>query len=172
MAALADPNNTKTLSSAAKYSVTVNQGAEKATKMNISNVYPGKWLKAADLAGQVAVLEIADANMEELQTPDGKRQSRLVLRFADSPKAMVVNKTNLLAIGEFLGEETNDWVGQRIEVYPDRTDLGGKRVPCVRVRAPTVAEMNWPGWCSASPATIIAEGNYYGQACFKDCRGR
>ena len=138
MAALADPNNTEALSSAAKYSVTIHQGAsrESETEMNIHNVYPGRWLKAADLAGKPAVLEIAAADIEELQSPDGQRQTKLVLRFANEAKALVCNKTNLYNISEFLGAETDDWVGHQIEVYPDRTDLGGKRVACVRVRAP------------------------------------
>ena len=133
---LADLTNTETLLSAGKYSVNINRGAESETEMNINNVYPGRWLKAADLAGKPRVLEIAAADMEELQSPDGKRQDRLVLQFANEAKALVVNKTNLYNISEFLGAETDDWVGHAIEVYPDRTDLGGKRVACIRVRAP------------------------------------
>ena len=131
-----DPTNPKTSDSAAKYRKPINLGAESEMKMNINNVYPGRWLKAADLAGKPAVLKIAAADMEELQSPDGSRQTKLVLRFADEPKSLVVNKTNLYNISEFLGAETDDWVGHPIEVYPDRTDLGGKRVACVRVRAP------------------------------------
>jgi hypothetical protein len=108
----------------------------KALKMNIHEVYPSKWLKAADLAGKSAVLKVATATMEELKAPDGSRDTKLVVRFANTSKALVVNKTNLHALGEALGDNTEAWIGQTIEAYPTRVSMGGKEVDAIRLRKP------------------------------------
>jgi hypothetical protein len=128
--------NTEHLVSAAAALVNLNPGAEKVLKMNIREVYPSKWLKAADLAGKPAVLKVATATMETLKAPDGTQETKLVVRFANTSKALVVNKTNLHALGEALGDNTEAWVGQTIEAYPTRVSMGGKEVDAIRLRKP------------------------------------
>ena len=39
------------------------------------------------------------------------------------------------------GDETDNWPGHRIELYPDKTQMGGKPVDCIRVRAPAQREL-------------------------------
>ena len=47
----------------------------------------------------------------------------------------MLNKTNANTIADIFGEETDNWYGHPIEVYPSETDYQGKRVACIRVRA-------------------------------------
>ncbi|HUK07778.1 MAG TPA: hypothetical protein VLX09_07935 [Stellaceae bacterium] len=62
---------------------------------------------------------------------------KLVVAFSDHPKLLALNKTNAKTIEAITGsEETNDWVGAQIVMFPTTTDYAGKRVACIRVRAP------------------------------------
>jgi hypothetical protein len=133
--------NIELLLGAARASM-INLGTGKKPAMHVSAVYPGRWLKAADLAGKPLVLSIASADLEELEAPDGKAEKKLVLKFADHEKSMVVNKTNLRSIAEMHGDETDGWTNKQIEVYPDRTFVGSKKVACIRVREPGAAAFN------------------------------
>jgi hypothetical protein len=131
--------NTEHLVGAADALVNLNPGAEKERKMHIHEVYPSKWLKAADLAGKPAALKVATATMETLKAPDGAQETKLVVRFANTSKALVVNKTNLHTLAEVLGDETDAWIGQTIEAYPTRVAMGGKEVDAIRLRKPNGA---------------------------------
>jgi hypothetical protein len=60
---------------------------------------------------------------------------RPVLHFQGADKGLVLNKTNANTIAAIFGEETDNWFGHPLEVYPSETDYQGKRVACIRVRA-------------------------------------
>ena len=98
--------------------------------MNINNAFPSKWLKAADLRGQVVTATIAGCTTEEM--PEG--EAKPVLRFEGREQGLVLNVTNASTIKNALGAETDDWSGHAIELLPEETDFKGKRVPCIRVR--------------------------------------
>jgi hypothetical protein len=104
------------------------------------DLFPNKYLKASDLAGKPAVVEITGAALEPLKTMDGKTQNKLVLSFQGHSKTLVCNRTNYGAIAGIHGEETNGWRGKQIELYPDRTSMGGKIMDCIRVRSASLAD--------------------------------
>jgi hypothetical protein len=72
---------------------------------------------------------------EEINGDKGK-EKKLVARFVGKEKGLVLNRTNADSIAEIAGsEDTDDWAGQTIVLFPDTTKFGGKTVDCVRIRA-------------------------------------
>ena len=43
--------------------------------------------------------------------------------------------TNWDAVAAIAGDDTDDWPGHRVELYPTTTTLKGKPVDCIRIRA-------------------------------------
>jgi hypothetical protein len=84
--------------------------------VNINDLYPSKYLKAADLAGNVQTVTIAKIEVESMgdqQRPDRKP----VMYFREPVLPMVLNKTNGLAIAQRFGPELANWVGGRLELF-------------------------------------------------------
>ena len=100
--------------------------------MKTTNLFPSTWLKAADLNGDT-VVTIRDAKMELLGQGDDAEQ-KLVLSFNESDKGLAINVTNCRAIEGLYGNDTDDWIGQAITVYPTEVQFGGKMVEAIRVR--------------------------------------
>lgn len=109
--------------------------------MKKSDVFPSKYLKADDLKGKPVTATIERAAYETLKTPDGKENSKTVLYFVGAKKTLPLNLTNWDAAAEICGEDTDDWNGCKIELYADKTTMGGRTVACVRVRAPVQREL-------------------------------
>src|SRR5829696_7494989 len=110
-------------------------------KMKRDDVFPSKYIKASNLNGKTIVVTIERAPLETLKNSDGKEESKTVLYFAGAKKALPLNLTNWDACAEICGEDTDNWPGNRIELYPARTQMGGKMVDCIRIRRPGGAEL-------------------------------
>jgi hypothetical protein len=110
--------------------------------MKREDVFPSKYLKAADLNGQAKIVTIERASYETLRAPDGKEQGKTVLYFRNARKALPLNMTNFDAVSQIVGDdETDNWIGHHIELFPDKTSMAGKMLDCVRIRAPTQAPL-------------------------------
>jgi hypothetical protein len=109
----------------------------KVTVMNRDELFPSKYFKAADLGGKPLVVTIKSANVEALNSPNGGgQQDKLLLSFINQAKRLVVNVTNYNSVADLYGDETNNWPGKQIELYPTKASMGGKSFDAVRVRAP------------------------------------
>jgi hypothetical protein len=98
--------------------------------MRASELAPSPHLEAADLSGDTTYT-IARVSKERV----GKEGvEKGVLFFAEVQRGLVLNKTNVLRIVAQLGNETDDWQGSKITLYPTETEFNGKTVPCIRVR--------------------------------------
>jgi hypothetical protein len=105
--------------------------------MTREEVFPSKYLKAADLKGKPRTVTIESARYETLKSLDGKETQKIVLYFENVPKSLPLNATNFDAVCDATGcPDTEDWPGQRIELYPTKTTMGGKAVDCIRIRRP------------------------------------
>ena len=106
--------------------------------MTRDEVFPSKYLKAADLKGKAHIATIVSAPYETLKGIDGKENKKIVLYFKNAEKALPLNTTNFDAVCEVTGcPNTEDWLGKQIEVYPTKTLMGGKLVDCIRIRPPS-----------------------------------
>jgi len=104
--------------------------------MRRGDVFPSKYLSAADLADKPRVLEIASAPLETLKS-NGGEQNKIVVYFKNAKKSLPLNRVNFDSIADIVGDdETDRWPGTRVEVYPTTTEIQGKTVACIRIRAP------------------------------------
>jgi hypothetical protein len=97
--------------------------------MNISGAFPSNYLKAADLQGRRVTVTIAGVKMEDIGG-----DHKPVVKFQGKDRGMVLNKTNANMIAEIAGtEETDEWTGVAVVLYPTKVDFQGKRVDAIRI---------------------------------------
>lgn len=99
---------------------------------NISELFPGRYIKAETLNGKPRTYQIVD--VEPLKLSDGSEKP--VISFEDERLKLILNRVNAEAIAALYGRNTDNWSGRPIELYPTRTQFGSKLVDAVRVRAP------------------------------------
>ena len=103
--------------------------------MQLNEIFHGESLKAEELKGKDVTLTIAGWSLKEFEEK-GKIDRKVELRFAETDRTFILNKTNGYQIAEYLGTENlDDWPGSKVTLYPTKTDFGGKRVDCIRVKA-------------------------------------
>ena len=103
--------------------------------MKISEVYPSKFLKAADLASRDHKVIIESVVHEKLGD-----DMKPVVSYRGWSKCHPLNKGVSQFIADGLGDETNSWIGREIVIYPTTTDYQGKRYEVVRARLLTARD--------------------------------
>jgi len=107
----------------------------KAHDMKISEEFPSKYLKSSDLKGQEVRVTMGNVEREEIGS-----DKKLVLYFKGKEKGMVLNKTNANTIGDFYGDDSDDWYDQPLILFSIRTEFQGKPVDGLRCRVPTARD--------------------------------
>jgi hypothetical protein len=119
--------------------------------MKMSEAFPSKYLSEPDLQGNVHTVTMASCSLEEV----GQEKKLLpVLMFQGKDKGLALNKTNAGVIARNYGDNTEDWIGKAIQLYPTTTEYKGERKPCIRVRMVSETS-NAP----ADPPGIAGDGN-------------
>lgn len=103
--------------------------------MNIDGAFPSNYLKASDLQNKAVTVAIDRVEIEELKSRNGS-DTKPVLYFQGKDKGLVLNRTNSRVISQLYGTETEDWQGQKVELYTAMVDFAGDTVEAIRVRAP------------------------------------
>ncbi len=116
--------------------------------MNINDMYASSsnFLKAADLQGQTIPLIIKAIGSHVFNEGKPDQKTQITLAFEGKEKLLGLNATNARAIASLLGDETNEWQGKQIKLYPTKTDFGGEMVACIRIvqDVPPEADMEVP----------------------------
>lgn len=103
--------------------------------MRVSRTYGGNHFKGEEMDAKPILLTIDEVSSKEFDGKDGKAsQEKIILAFRETDTTMIVNFTNANIIAGFLGDETDDWIGEQIVLFRDKTRYGNKMVPCVSVR--------------------------------------
>lgn len=102
--------------------------------MKIGAAFPSTYLKASDLQGRTVTVTMDRVIMEEVGG-----EHKPVLYFQGTERGIVLNKTNSSIIAEMHGDETDDWVGKKIKLYPARVEFQGKIVDAIRIKLDTSA---------------------------------
>ncbi len=98
--------------------------------MKANEAFPSKYLAAADLEGD-RIVKITHVDTAEF---DGK--PKLVCHFAGEKKGLALNKTNFKTIVKITGQDdTDDWTGCEICIYPTMVDFQGDQVDAIRIKA-------------------------------------
>ena len=124
----------------------------------MSEAFPSNFLKADDIAGREPVVTIKEAALEKLGS-GADAEEKLVLSFVESPKKMVVNKTNFDNICKATGQEdSDDWGGHKITITTREVDFQGKTVLALRVSIlPPKTAAKAPAKAPAKAAVISPE---------------
>lgn len=112
--------------------------------MDARLLFPNDYLGAADLQERDVTLTISRLVQEELRTDKGNEE-KWVLFFKEMEdrhakdkkrrnKRLVLNKTNAASIAKVWGNETNDWTGRPITLFPTTCMAFGKPADCIRIR--------------------------------------
>lgn len=102
--------------------------------MRISEVFPSKYVKAADLEGRTVTLTIKTLTVEEMLNHASEKERKPVLYFERATKGLVLNRTNAMTIAALYGDESDQWPGKRISIYPTRVKAFGQMQDCIRIR--------------------------------------
>jgi hypothetical protein len=100
--------------------------------MKISNAFPSKYLKASDLQDRNVAVAMSHVALEDV----GDSERKPVLYFQDKNKGLVLNKTNSRLIAGIYGDDTENWDGKSLVLFPAMVDFRGDQVEAIRVRAP------------------------------------
>lgn len=113
----------------------------------------GGYLAKEDLTAPTLVT-IAEVRAEAME---GASRRKLVVKFAELEKALVLNTTNISRLTSLFGtSECSHWIGQQVTVFvDDNVQYAGRRVGGIRV---TAARPNGPN--SQPYSNSVRQTNY------------
>lgn len=121
----------------------------------VTELFPGKWLSAADLQNQEVIATIGSVTTEEFED-SGKKSVKPVCHFQGVEKALILNKTNAVMIQEISGhDDTDNWVGVQVCLYPTMVQFGAKMTEAIRIKRPPAA----PAIAQPAPAPVAPAEN-------------
>ena len=101
---------------------------------NYNDVYPSKYLKAADLDGgrHEVVINVCKRDLVG-HPPDDK----LVITLDEFTKRFILNKINAKTIASIAGtDDYTAWAGTRVVLYPTRVEFSGELRDTIRIDNP------------------------------------
>lgn len=104
--------------------------------MHVDLLHPTRFLKSAEFKGKDVTLTIADVVLEELEREDNSKEAKGVMAFRDSPKLLVLNRTNTDCLKSMFGVETERWKGKRVTFFPFpmKDPFTGQPITAIRLR--------------------------------------
>jgi hypothetical protein len=108
--------------------------------MKMQDLFPSKYLRAADIVGKPRVVTIEKVTHEPFKD-DGVNVTKTVIHFRKNganTAPVVVNKTNWKMLVAITGsDDDDDWAGHQIELRSEKVNApGGKIVDSIRIHAP------------------------------------
>jgi hypothetical protein len=121
-----------------------------------TEAFPSRFFKAADIPGDGLAAKIGKIEKEKVG-PD--QELKWVLYFKGQDKQLILNGTNWDLIAAALREEDSDnWIGKTIELFPAQTQFGKKMVDCIRVRRHRPAAQAAPTQPAKAAPVVVEEG--------------
>ena len=103
-------------------------------EMHVDLMFPSRYLKAADFAGEPVTLTIVQVVKDKVQAANGTKSDKFIIRFRETEKELILNKTNAKAVAKVLQEpKAINWSGEKITLIPTTCEAFGEIVPCIRV---------------------------------------
>jgi hypothetical protein len=103
-------------------------------ELHVDLMFPSRYLKAADFDGKSVSLTIAEVFRDKVQMANGSKAEKHIVRFRETDKELILNKTNAKAVAKFLQEpKAIKWPGARIVLKPTTCEAFGEIVDCIRV---------------------------------------
>jgi hypothetical protein len=89
---------------------------------------------AFDLNGKDVTVTIKNVVAGELTSAGGRKTKKPVVYFEGKEKGLALNSTNAKTISSLYSNYVEEWVGQKVTLYPTTTTMGGETVECIRIR--------------------------------------
>jgi len=106
---------------------------ERKNKMKSNDVFPSRWLKAAEIEGDGEIVTIRKVTMEEIGE---ERERKPIIAFEETDQELVVNLTNWTTIADLTGlDDSDDWPGHKIKLVRRKVQYGKKTVDAIRIEA-------------------------------------
>jgi hypothetical protein len=64
-----------------------------------------------------------------------EKQVKARMYFDEFDRPMVINRTNVKTLIDLFGNDTDEWIGERCNMYVSETSFQGDVVRCIRLRA-------------------------------------
>jgi len=108
--------------------------------MKLSKMFPKRYATGEDLQGKPVTLTIATIVSEKMHPqPNAPEVERWVAHFKEAKKGVILSRTLAYQFAEILGsEDTDDWLGKRITLYPQPMLVAGRHLTAIRARAAKV----------------------------------
>ncbi len=100
----------------------------------VSEMFPTKWLSAAEVGGKVFKLVISSYGKETYDDGD-----KMTINFQGAQKGMVLNHTNRGTLVWLFGDEADAWIGQTVELFTEPVNFKGKISAGLKLRGTTAA---------------------------------
>ena len=119
--------------------------------MNIYKTDLFPYITGDSLVGKEVPVTIRRVDQENVTGHGGEVERKVVLIFQESPKPLILNKTNAKTIAEAYGPETDNWDGKKVILYSEKLKAFGEMHNATRVKIPKDG-----GKASAPPAEDYA----------------
>ena len=125
--------------------------------MKLSEMFPKKYASGADFKDKAVTLTIALIRTERMRPQPGAPEvQKFVIYFENATKGVILCKTLSYEIADAIGcdedEDTSNWTGKRVTLYPVPMMVAGKRRIAIRARKPAASNGTAP-----PPATLSDE---------------
>jgi hypothetical protein len=108
--------------------------------MKMSEEFPSKYLKAADLGGRETRVTMQNVEREQVGQDSDEDKMKPVLYFKGKSKGLVLNKTNATMISDHYGDDSEEWFDQPLILFSAMVTYAGKTQPAIRCRIPTAKD--------------------------------
>lgn len=104
--------------------------------MKVSDLFPSKYMNGIDLAGKAWTFKIQAVRFEEMHDKQKNAQAKKpVVYFQGPKKGLILNRTIADQIAQATGkDDTDQWPGCQITIYPTTVRAFGEDHTVVRVR--------------------------------------
>ena len=105
----------------------------------LNDMYPSKYLKAEDLRGKDGKgwreyqLTVKNVGLEEMGGESNEK--KWVLHFEKAEKGLVLNRTNAQTLADAYGDESDEWLGQKVVLFVMTVTTPQGPKPGIRIRA-------------------------------------
>lgn len=93
---------------------------------SVREFYKRKLLAAKDLGKNKVTGTITAVYPETQKGKDSDGSTKLVVELDEGETRFQMNKTNAIALAKELGDETDDWIGRRLQIGTGPTSFNGK----------------------------------------------
>jgi len=103
--------------------------------MKLDQMYPRKYANGSDLKAP-AIVTITRIVSEEMRpNPKAPAESKWVMYVKESPRGVILSRTLAEQIAAILDDDTDQWAGHQITLYPVPMQVAGRPVVAIRARA-------------------------------------